>query len=336
MAVRKFMKTSGVAALAVSMAMAAFASSASAQERGRWAAAEEAHNDQNAGGDGGSFRQRWNGGGGEARQRGERGGERGGWQQAAPQVQPAPQVQAQARIEAPEQRDWSGGDRGNWRQRNEAGATAQWNGGNRGSWSQGTATAQVQPAPQPQTRSWSGDRSSGEWAGRTQQQPQTRDWRDGDRERRNESWRNDGRTGDWRDSWRGNDRRADNWRGNDRRNDNWRDNNRTRYSGNYTAWNRDWRRDNRYNWYSWRNQNHDRFRMGYYYAPYRNWSYRRLSIGFYLDSLFYSSNYWIRDPWQYRLPDVYGPYRWVRYYDDALLVDVYSGQVVDVIYDFFW
>ena len=31
-----------------------------------------------------------------------------------------------------------------------------------------------------------------------------------------------------------------------------------------------------------------------------------------------------------------GPYRWVRYYDDALLVDIYSGEVVDVIYDFFW
>ena len=33
---------------------------------------------------------------------------------------------------------------------------------------------------------------------------------------------------------------------------------------------------------------------------------------------------------------LYGPYRWVRYYDDVLLVDVYSGEVVDVIYDFFW
>ena len=59
-------------------------------------------------------------------------------------------------------------------------------------------------------------------------------------------------------------------------------------------------------------------------------------IGFALDSLFYSSRYWIDDPWQYRLPDAYGPYRWVRYYDDALLVDIYSGEVVDGMYDFFW
>ena len=70
--------------------------------------------------------------------------------------------------------------------------------------------------------------------------------------------------------------------------------------------------------------------------PYRNYSYRRFGIGGFLDSLFYSNRYWINDPWQYRLPEVYGPYRWVRYYDDVLLVDTYSGQVVDVIYDFFW
>jgi len=26
----------------------------------------------------------------------------------------------------------------------------------------------------------------------------------------------------------------------------------------------------------------------------------------------------------------------VRYYDDAVLVNIYTGEVVDVIYDFFW
>ena len=59
-------------------------------------------------------------------------------------------------------------------------------------------------------------------------------------------------------------------------------------------------------------------------------------IGFTLGNLFYSDRYWLNDPWQYRLPEVYGPYRWVRYYDDVLLVNTYSGEVVDVIYDFFW
>ena len=78
------------------------------------------------------------------------------------------------------------------------------------------------------------------------------------------------------------------------------------------------------------------FHIGTYYSPYRNYRYHRLNIGFFLDSLFFGSRYWIDDPWRYRLPEVYGPYRWVRYYDDVLLVDIYSGEVVDVIYDFFW
>jgi hypothetical protein len=36
------------------------------------------------------------------------------------------------------------------------------------------------------------------------------------------------------------------------------------------------------------------------------------------------------------LPPAYGPYRWVRYYDDVLLVDIRSGYVVDMINNFFW
>ncbi|MGB3928318.1 MAG: RcnB family protein, partial [Sphingobium sp.] len=49
-----------------------------------------------------------------------------------------------------------------------------------------------------------------------------------------------------------------------------------------------------------------------------------------------SNSYWINDPYQYRLPPSYGTLRWVRYYDDALLVDIRDGYVVDVIHDFFW
>ena len=41
-------------------------------------------------------------------------------------------------------------------------------------------------------------------------------------------------------------------------------------------------------------------------------------------------------PYDYRLPEAYGPYRWVRYYNDALLVDIYTGEVVDTVYDIFW
>ena len=76
--------------------------------------------------------------------------------------------------------------------------------------------------------------------------------------------------------------------------------------------------------------NRDIFRLGRYYAPYRDYRYRRLNIGVQIGNLFFGSRYWINDPWRYRLPNVYGPYRWVRYYDDVLLVDVYNGEVVDV------
>lgn len=101
-------------------------------------------------------------------------------------------------------------------------------------------------------------------------------------------------------------------------------------------WSRNWRNDNRYDWQRYRSSNRNLYRFGQYYSPYRNYGYQRVGIGLILDSLFYSDRYWISDPWQYRLPPAPYGTRWVRYWDDALLVDVYSGEVVDVVYDFFW
>ena len=72
------------------------------------------------------------------------------------------------------------------------------------------------------------------------------------------------------------------------------------------------------------------------FAPFRAHRYSRLNQGFFLDSLFFQPRFFINDPWAYRLPPVYGPYQWVRYYDDVVLVDIYTGEVVDVIHDFFW
>jgi hypothetical protein len=101
-------------------------------------------------------------------------------------------------------------------------------------------------------------------------------------------------------------------------------------------WNRGWRNDNRYDWRRWRNQNRSIFSIGRYYAPYRNHRYSRFSIGIRLGPIFFSNRYWIADPWRYRLPPAYAGTKWIRYYDDALLVDLYTGEVIDVIYDFFW
>lgn len=102
-------------------------------------------------------------------------------------------------------------------------------------------------------------------------------------------------------------------------------------------WNRDWRNDRRYDWQGWRGSNRYTYRLPRYYPPRGyNYGYQRFGIGITLGSILFSQNYWINDPWDYRLPPAYGPYRWVRYYNDALLVDIDSGQVVDVIYDIFW
>jgi len=119
----------------------------------------------------------------------------------------------------------------------------------------------------------------------------------------------------------------------DRNNDNRVDRS---YNNSGDRWSNNWRNDNRYDWRGHRNQYRNQYRPGRYYSPYRGHSYNRISIGFSLGSGYYGSRYWINDPWQYRLPAAYGSYRWVRYYDDVLLVDVRNGRVVDVIRDFFW
>lgn len=244
-----------------------------------------------------------------------------------------------------ERRQWNGGeqrgeDRSSWRGRGQVRQAPAWSG----------RQVERQQAPQQVQQ----QQVQREWRGRPQQDggvQANRSWGDrnwSERNRtytdqtRNRSYQTDRRVTEnrrWDDNRRWNDntsRRSydDNrrWDSNNRR---W-DNNRRGYSNDYRRWDNGWRGNNRYDWYAYRSHNRDVFRMGYYRSPYRDWSYRRLGVGFFLDSLFYADSYWIGDPWRYRLPEVYGPYRWVRYYDDVLLVDTYSGEVVDVIYDFFW
>jgi Ni/Co efflux regulator RcnB len=105
--------------------------------------------------------------------------------------------------------------------------------------------------------------------------------------------------------------------------------------GKYDRWSNNWRHDRRYDWRGHRNRHRSAFRLGFYYDPF-GWNYRRWSIGSYLYPSYYRSSFWMNDPWQYRLPPAYGPYRWVRYWNDALLVNTYTGEVVDVIHGFFW
>lgn len=237
----------------------------------------------------------------EARQ--ERQEQRQEQRQAQPQPQQQQVVQNDRRG-GDGNRSNRGGDNGN---RNWRGNDGQ-NDGNR-NWRGGEGRGRErQPSIYPQA--WQGDPND----------PRLQRYRE--LERRNQQrYGNDGRRGD-RD-WRDNDGRNDrNWRG-DR-------------GGDRRSWDRNWRNDRRYDWRSWRNSNRNIFRGSRYYSPYRNWGYNRFSIGIFLEPLFYSNRYWIGDPWQYRLPPAYPGTQWVRYYNDVLLVDVYSGEVLDVIHDFFW
>lgn len=74
-------------------------------------------------------------------------------------------------------------------------------------------------------------------------------------------------------------------------------------------------------------------------APYRRpagWYERRWTFGEFLPALFWSSSYWLNDFDYYDLPPPpYGTI-WVRNYNDALLIDRDSGEIISVRYGVFY
>ena len=273
--------------------------------------------------------------------------------------QPAPQARAveQPQVVQPQvvQPQVVERQRGNWQRGND---------GQRGSWGGRQRDEQVvqqqqQQQVERQRGNWQrgGDGQRGNWSGRQggeqvvqeqQVQRQRGDWqRSGDGQRQSA----------YPEGWQGNpnDPARQRYERLERRNQyrygtqqqrqdvrrEWQQRGDTRYGGNDRDWSRNWdrsswRNDRRYDWRSWRYSNRNLFRSSAYYSPYRNWGYSRFSVGVFLEPLFYSQQYWIGDPWQYRLPYAPPGTQWVRYYNDVLLVDTWSGEVVDVIYDFFW
>ena len=105
-----------------------------------------------------------------------------------------------------------------------------------------------------------------------------------------------------------------------------------RFAGN--GWNRDWRSDRRYDWRDYRNEHRSLFRLGIYYDPF-GYGYQQFDIGFRLAPVYFGQQYWI-DPAMYELPYPPPGTQWIRYWNDAVLVDMYSGEAVDVIHGFFW
>jgi hypothetical protein len=160
---------------------------------------------------------------------------------------------------------------------------------------------------------WSGERSN--WNGGAAVQVQQSE-RSGSWARDRGSW-SQNRDGDYRQ------RQADQSQYRDR----------TRWA-NSGSWDRNWRNDRRYDWRHYRDRHRSVFHLGIYYDPF-GYGYRSFDIGYRLMPAYFGDQYWI-DPALYGLPYPPPGAQWVRYWNDAVLVDMYSGEVIDVIRDFFW
>jgi Ni/Co efflux regulator RcnB len=146
-------------------------------------------------------------------------------------------------------------------------------------------------------------------------------------------------------NWRGNnDRHDSNRHDNDRHDNNWRGNNDRHDSNRHDndRHDNDWRgRNDRGSWhgnFNRRNvhaQHHYRYRGGEWRWP-SGHHYRRWTFGMTLPSIFWASNYWINDYYYYGLGAPPPGTVWVRYGSDAILIDRYTGEILEVVYGQFY
>jgi len=94
--------------------------------------------------------------------------------------------------------------------------------------------------------------------------------------------------------------------------------------------NRRWGNDD---WRGWRDHNRNLYARGNWRAPFR---YNAFRPGVRIGASYYGPRYVVADPWRYRLPQAGRYQRWVRHYDDLLLVDVRRGVVIRVLNNFYW
>jgi Ni/Co efflux regulator RcnB len=73
-----------------------------------------------------------------------------------------------------------------------------------------------------------------------------------------------------------------------------------------------------------------------YVAPYRNWHYRPVRIGYHLSPIYYSPRYYIGDYGYYHVRAPGRWQQWIRYGDDLLLVNIRTGRVLEVIPYRYW
>lgn len=95
---------------------------------------------------------------------------------------------------------------------------------------------------------------------------------------------------------------------------------------------RDRRGDHRDDWRSYRQSNRNVYARGNWRAPFR---YNAWNVGARIQPSYYGSRYFVSDYARYRLPAPGRDLRYVRHYDDVLLVNVRTGRVVNVYRSFF-
>ncbi len=93
---------------------------------------------------------------------------------------------------------------------------------------------------------------------------------------------------------------------------------------------RAWGRDD---WRGHRDRNRAIYARGNWNAPFR---YQTFRPGVAIGRPYYAQRYWIADPGRYRLPPARPGLRWVRHYNDVLLIDSRRGRVIDVKRNFYW
>lgn len=162
-----------------------------------------------------------------------------------------------------------------------------------------------------QAQDWDHNRDHHE-AGNTRADDRGGDQRGGDHRGYGRDDRGDGRHDDRRDQ-RPDDRRG--WAGDNR--------------GDHRGYNQGYQGD----WHGWRDRHPDYYRSGNWNAPFR---YRSFGVGMVMPRDYWAPRYFVNNWDYYRLPrPAYGFYRYVRHYNDILLIDVRNGRVMRVYRGFY-
>ncbi len=95
------------------------------------------------------------------------------------------------------------------------------------------------------------------------------------------------------------------------------------------------RRELREDWRDYRATHRQVYQRGAYAAP-RGYNYRPVNAGYRFAPAQYNSRYWLNNYSTYRLPNPGYNQRWMRYGNDAVLIDTRRGVALRVISAFFF